>query len=130
MRRPISWQRRRQPSASIPDLRTAQQSGFNFHTFRGMSKAHSFAYTLSTRSSPFVYLLSDPEFGRMVGMESSMKRGIHTVLSEPDESRLSLVWRGSAVALRPYICWMTYNACPLELSGEIFRPERIYESIL
>ena len=55
---------------------------------------------------------------------------IHTVLSEPDESRLSLVWRGSAVALRPYICWMTCNACPLELSGEIFRPERIYESIL
>jgi hypothetical protein len=51
-------------------------------------------------------------------------------LSEPDESRLSLVWRSSAVALRPYIGWMNYKACPLELSGEIFRPERRYKSIV
>ena len=66
----------------------------------------------------------------MNGKLNETRPVIHTVLSEPDESRLSLVWRGSAVALRPYICWMTYKACPLELSGEIFRPERIYESIL
>jgi hypothetical protein len=28
---------------------------------------------------------------------------IHTALIEPDESRLGVVWRGSAPALRPYL---------------------------
>jgi hypothetical protein len=27
---------------------------------------------------------------------------IHTLLIEPDERRLSIVWRGSCAALRPY----------------------------
>jgi hypothetical protein len=27
---------------------------------------------------------------------------VHTVLIEPDEMRLSIVWRGNAPALRPY----------------------------
>ena len=28
---------------------------------------------------------------------------IHTIVIEPDEGRLSIVWRGSAPALRPYM---------------------------
>lgn len=40
---------------------------------------------------------------------------IHTVVIEPDESRLSIVWRGSALAIRPYL--------PEELETMPFRVE-------
>jgi hypothetical protein len=40
---------------------------------------------------------------------------VHTVVIEPDESRVSIVWRGSAPALRPYL--------PDELEKMPFRVE-------
>lgn len=80
------------PGLAVPYLRGGEEIWLG-----NMHKAREAWRVKLPQQPPRIY--TDGRKGRLNTTEPVM----HTVLIEPDEDRVSIVWRGSAPALRPYL---------------------------